>query len=81
MQVMAKRSLSQKIGLVLGSVIFFATLCFADFSPGNPAVTRMAAVALLMATWWITEAIPLWATALLPLLLFPLLGILPGKST
>ena len=35
----------------------------------------MAAVALLMATWWISDAIPLFTTALLPLILFPLLGI------
>ena len=34
-----------------------------------------AAVAVWMATWWMTEAIPLYATALLPLALFPLLGI------
>ncbi|MBI4501246.1 MAG: SLC13/DASS family transporter [Gemmatimonadetes bacterium] len=36
---------------------------------------RTAAVGILMATWWVTEAIPIPATALLPLLLFPLLGI------
>jgi sodium-dependent dicarboxylate transporter 2/3/5 len=41
----------------------------------------MAAVALLMAIWWITEAIPIPATALLPVVLFPALGILPGKDT
>jgi len=34
-----------------------------------------AAVAVWMATWWMTEAIPLYATALLPLALFPLLGV------
>ena len=34
-----------------------------------------------MAIWWITEAIPLFATALAPLVLFPLLGILPGRET
>jgi sodium-dependent dicarboxylate transporter 2/3/5 len=34
-----------------------------------------AAVAVWMATWWMTEAIPLYATALLPLALFPLFGI------
>ena len=34
-----------------------------------------AAVAVLMATWWITEAISVYATALLPLALFPVLGI------
>lgn len=41
----------------------------------------MAAVALLMAIWWISEAIPLAATALVPVALFPLLGIMPGKTT
>lgn len=34
-----------------------------------------AAVGVLMAAWWLTEAIPLAATALLPLLLFPVAGI------
>jgi sodium-dependent dicarboxylate transporter 2/3/5 len=37
----------------------------------------MAAVTLLMATWWLTEAIPSAVTALLPLILLPSLGILP----
>ncbi len=70
----------QKVGLILGPALFFVTTLF-DLEPGNPAVTRMAAVALLMATWWITEAIPLFATALLPLVLFPLLGIARGGAT
>ncbi|GAA1235806.1 DASS family sodium-coupled anion symporter [Prauserella halophila] len=34
-----------------------------------------AAIAVVMATWWVTEAIPLAATALLPLVLFPLFGV------
>jgi solute carrier family 13 (sodium-dependent dicarboxylate transporter), member 2/3/5 len=33
------------------------------------------AVAVLMASWWLTEAIDLSATALLPIALFPLLGV------
>ena len=70
----------QRAGLILGLLLFFVTALF-DFEPGNPAGTRMAAVALLMATWWITEAIPLFATALLPLVLFPLLGIERGGVT
>lgn len=36
---------------------------------------RVAGVAVFMAVWWITEAIPIPATALLPVLLFPLLGV------
>ena len=70
----------QKVGLILGPVLFFLTLLL-DLDPGKPIVTRMAGVAVLMATWWVTEAIPLSATALVPMILFPLLGILKGKTT
>jgi sodium-dependent dicarboxylate transporter 2/3/5 len=46
-------------------------------APGglSPAGWRTAAVTVLMAILWITEALPLAATALLPLVLFPVLGI------
>lgn len=45
--------------------------------PGGlePAAWRVAAVTLLMAILWMTEAVPLAATALLPLALFPILGV------
>lgn len=70
-----------KFGLIAGIILFLAVLNFTNLDPQNPQVTRMAAVALLMATWWISDAIPLYATALLPVILFPLLGILESKST
>lgn len=76
----ASKSISQKVGLILGLILFLITILFFDFDPEKPIVTRMAAVAILMAVWWITDAIPLFATALLPILLYPLLGILKGKS-
>ena len=67
-------------GLWIGLIAFFGILIFADFAPENASVTKMAAVAVLMAVWWISQAIPLAATALLPLMLFPLLGIMKGKD-
>jgi len=76
-----KRGIAQRIGLVLGPLLALALLTFLDFESGNPLAGRMAAVAALMAVWWISEAIPLWATALLPLALYPLMGILDGKAT
>ena len=76
-----QRNRMQKTGLILGPALFLATLLFLDLAPGNPLPTRMAAVAVLMAVWWVTDAIPLFATALLPMVLFPLLGILAGKAT
>ena len=70
----------QRIGLFAGPVLAIALLLFFDLEPGRPAVTRTAAVALLMAVWWMTEAVPLAATALLPVVLFPLLGIMDGRK-
>jgi len=71
----------RRIGLWLGPLLFLAILWFVDLQPDQPLVTRMAAVATLMAVWWISDAIPLGATALLPLILFPLLGIMSGRAT
>jgi sodium-dependent dicarboxylate transporter 2/3/5 len=68
------------IGFFLGIIVFLAILFFTDLKPGNPQVTATLAVALLMAIWWISETIPLAVTALVPLVLFPALGILDGKE-
>lgn len=55
----------------------FAALLLLPAPPGlQPLAQRTGAVALLMAVWWMTEAIPLAATSLLPLVLFPMLGVL-----
>jgi len=75
------RSLKRIIGLIAGPALALVILIFGDFQPGHPEVTRCASVAVLMAIWWITEAIPIPATALLPVALFPLLGIMKGKAT
>lgn len=70
-----------RIGLIAVPAAALALLLFVDLDPVRPEVTRMAAVAVLMAGWWITEALPIPATALLPVALFPLLGILDGRET
>ena len=74
-----KLSTRNRIGLWLGPLVFLSILFFVDLDPANPLATRMAAVVVLMAIWWITEAIPIPATALLPIVLFPFLGIMRGR--
>lgn len=52
----------------------------ADLVPGKPEASVTAGVALWMAWWWMTEAAPMAITALLPVALFPLLGLLSAKQ-
>jgi len=46
----------------------------------TPHAQHLVAVIALMAVWWMTEALPLGATSLLPLALLPALGILPPEA-
>lgn len=64
-----------RIGLLLGPLLFIVILAAPAPDGLAPDAWRTAAVGVLMAVWWITEALPIPATALLPLLLFPPLGI------
>ena len=66
--------------MVLAPLLSLFIILFSDLQPGNPQVTYCFAIALLMAVWWITEAIPLAVTALLPVALFPLFGVVDGKT-
>lgn len=72
---------SRNIKLILGPFAAFIIYVSFDLSPGNPMVTKMAAVAAWMAIWWLTEAVHLAVTALLPIILLPLLGIADSKTT
>lgn len=76
---------TSKAGLVLGPILALVVYWLAPLAEVNEAgeviagLTRegraVAALAVLMATWWMTEAIPISATALLPVVLLPLLGV------
>ncbi len=74
------RSNLQKWGLGLGAILFLILAVFLTFGAEFPRAGKMAAVAVLMAAWWITDAIPLFATALLPLIFFPAFGILKADD-
>ena len=72
----------QLIGLFLGPILFVLMLFVPTPAGMEPAAQKMAAVALLMATWWMCESIPIPATSLLPIALFPWLGLMTtGKAT
>src|SRR3954469_25541220 len=74
--------LAGRIGLVAGPLLALAVFFALPSGDGglSHAARACGGVATLMAVWWMTEALPLEATALLPLVLLPLSGIYEGAS-
>jgi solute carrier family 13 (sodium-dependent dicarboxylate transporter), member 2/3/5 len=70
----------RKIIFLAAPVLFLYIVFFVDLAPGKPTITYTFAVAVLMALWWITEVVPLAITSILPVVLFPLLGVMDGKT-
>lgn len=74
--VQSKQSL-----IIAGIIIFICFVSFVELDPDRPILTYTAGVAILMAFWWVTEAIPIAITSLLPVFLFPLFGVMDsGKA-
>ena len=71
----------QNLGLVLGPILFVSMLLMPLPAGMSPDALKVAAVASLMAIWWVSEAAPIAATALLPIVLFPLLGVMSTAAT
>ena len=62
------------LSIILGLVLAAAAFVFNPFALREDAC-KAVAVAILMITWWITEALPMPVVALVPLVLLPLLKI------
>ena len=73
-------NLKQKIGFTSGCLIFIILILLKPPEGMNPLAMRALAVSIMMAIFWITEAISIFATSFLPIALFPLLGILNPKQ-
>ncbi|MCH6200743.1 anion permease, partial [Aquiflexum sp. LQ15W] len=72
---------TSRIGIILGPVLFLLILFFVKPADMSSEALAMMAVTVWIAIWWITEAIPIAATALLPLVLLPTLNVLPIAET
>ena len=66
---------SKKFGLFLGPILFFL-IQFLPITLVSDKGDAVIAVALWMVVWWITETVHIAVTALLPLILFPLLKVM-----
>lgn len=72
--------MSKTIGLVIAPVLFILLLLIPSSENLPQNAVYVLAIATLMAAWWITEAIPIPATAMLPIFLFPVFGVMDGSS-
>ena len=75
-----KRDNGTVIGLWLGPLLAAVTWLLPVGASLTPEAHKLAAITVLMAVWWMTEALPVAVTALLPLVLFPALGIATPKA-
>ena len=71
----------KNIGLILGPLVFFLIkICYHPTDLSEEGLAILAST-LWVAIWWITEAVPIYVTALIPIILFPLSGGLELKQT
>ncbi len=66
---------AQRIGLIVGLAGFLLTLGLPAPAGMPPLAWPVAGLVWWMAAWWMTEALPLYATAFLPFIVLPLLGV------
>ena len=75
------RSTSQKVGLFLGPALSLIIVMSDAPEALSQSAWMTAAVGVLMAVWWATEAVPIAITALIPIVAFPMLGIASIQDT
>ena len=82
MKIIGLQKTNSKIFGFWTGIIILLICVFLPVPEGmQPQAFKALGVALLMATWWVTECIPIYATAFVPIALFPLLGILDAGTT
>ena len=71
---------ARRVGLIAGPLLFLLAQLFFHPPGLGPEGRAIFAATLWIAAWWVTEAIPIAATSLLPIVLFPLLGALDIRT-
>jgi sodium-dependent dicarboxylate transporter 2/3/5 len=72
---------ARRAALLLGPLIFAVTALTAPPGGMSAQAWLVAGLVIWMAAWWMTEAVPLTVTALLPFVVLPLAGVMPADDT
>lgn len=67
------------LNILSGPILALLFVLFIDLDPANPLVSRMAAITIWVAVWWLFEVVDIGVSAFLPLILMPLCGIMDAK--
>lgn len=78
---MIKAATPKLIGLIFGILALVASIVFPTPAGMSREAFVVAGLVVLMAAWWMTEALPLTATALMPFLVLPFAGVMDAKAT
>lgn len=71
--------MQRRVGFFLGPIVFLMVL-FLDFGL-KASEAKIIAIAAWMIIWWVVEAFPIYITAMLPMVLFPAMGVMDIKQT
>ena len=77
---MKNKTIKRKILLLIFPIAFILLSTVFNPSTVNPNIGIMLGIAIWMLGWWVTEVVPIAITSLLPILLFPLTGIISGEE-
>ena len=72
-------SFYKKFALVLGPILFFTFLFLAPVEESG--LYHVYGISTWMIIWWMAEVVPIFITAMLPMVLFPSLGLFSVKDT
>lgn len=77
----ASTAVLQRAGLALGPLAFALAALLPPPAGMAPGASLVAGLTVWMAVWWMTEAVPMAVTALLPFLVLPLSGVASAEET
>ncbi|MEM8901400.1 MAG: SLC13 family permease, partial [Bacteroidota bacterium] len=73
--------MSKRLFLILGPLSFVLIQLFVSPEGLSPQAVSILAITVWMAIWWVSEAVPIAVTSIIPLVLFPITGAMDMRAT